>query len=323
MTYENLTNLQKIALKGQIARLLLASIHDADLKVNIYRMLLECDKQYRGLFFEAIKESVKLDEETLNRIYFEVLNKSTPVYLWIECVIEDIKWMTNPYNTLTALSKISIDKAKEKQNMLTSMFIRFVRNVILASPDAVELLLKAIQEDTKLEFLYPSCVYLQDCLQEVKNSEFYSSDNISDEIFKYSLNMAEPLSLAEETSKLTSSFNNRKTKKSNYETPKSIIQITKIDLGNYSHELSEEMPSDFPKEELQKLIDYLIPPKEKSHEKVSYVVQKAFKNTNIKEDLRQCDTEEEAEKYIEEINEKDPDLQRTCEFKICKKIIEE
>lgn len=322
MTYENLTNLQKIALKGQVARLLLASTHDAELKVNIYRMLSECDKQYRGLFLEAIKESVKLDEETINRIYFEVLMKNVPVYLWIENVIEDIKWMLNPYSTVMSLSKVSIDKTQEKQNMLTSMFIRFGRELILVCPDAVEMLLDTILENDELEFLYSACTYLKGCCKEIKNSKYYSPD-ISNDIFKYSLNMTEPLSLAEETSKLARSSDNQKAKKPTYETPRSIIQITKIDLNNNAHELSEGMPSDFPKEELQKLIDYLIPLQEMPHERVGYVVQKTFKNTNIKEDIRECDTEEEAMEYIKEVYEKSPDLQRTCELKICKKIIEE
>ena len=330
MIYENLTDLQKIALRGQVARVLLASTHDAELKVNIYRMLFECD---RNLFFEAIKEAVTLDEEILNRIYFEVINKSVPIDLWIDSVIEDIKWMINPYTYPIVNTKTSIDKTKEKQNMLKSMFIRFIRELVLVSPDAVEMLLNKIQENDKFEFLHSSCIYLKDCCNQIKSSKYYSPDNITSDIFRYNLNMVEPLSLGEETAKITeipkTTKRTRKSKekpewkvKEETEQPRGIIQITKIDLGGHTRgsEINEEDIPNFPTEELQRLIDYLIPIKNVSQGKVTYVVQKTFKNTGITTDIKQCDSEEEAEEFIEEMSKQCPE---TCKLIICKKIIEE
>ena len=333
MIYENLTDLQKIALKGQVARVLLASTHEAELKVNVYRMLFECDKKYRNLFFEAIKEAVTLDEEVLNRIYFEVVNKSVPIDLWIDCVMEDIKWMMNPYSSLVITSRTPIDKTKEKQNLLKSMFIRFIRELLLVSPEAIEMLLNKIQENDKFEFLHSSCIYLKDCCDQIKNSKYYAPDNITSDLFKYSINMVEPLSLGEETAKIAETPKPvRKTRKSKANSnwkvkeevtqPKGIIQITKIDLGGHIHgsEINEEELPNFPTEELQRLIDYLIPIKNVTHEKVTYVVQKAFKNTGITTDIKQCDSEEEAEEFVEEMSKQCPE---TCELIICKKIIEE
>lgn len=327
MKYENLTQLQKTALKGQVARVLLASVHDADLKVNIYRMLSECDKQYRSLFLEAIKEAVTFDEEVINCIYFEILNNKVPVYLWTDSVIEDIKWMVNPYTSLTVTSKVSIDKKEQKQNMLKSMFIRFIRNALFISPDAVELLLNAIQDDNQLEFLHSSCIYLRGCLQDMKSSEFYSPDNITNEIFKLNLNMTEPLSISEETKKLT----NIEKKKPIYpteneiitptESPKATIQITKISLdpSSYTNKSFEEIP-DIHSEVLKQLTECL---SQMQNEKIGYVVQKVYKNSGLTEDVKQYKSEEEAKKFIEDMNKKYPDLQRTQELRICKKIIEE
>ena len=53
----------------------------------------------------------------------------------------------------------------------------------------------------------------------------------------------------------------------------------------------------------------------------NYIVQKEFINTDIKTDIAEYETEEEALKFIEKMKRENPELQRTCSFKIRKKAI--
>ena len=327
MSYENLTELQKIALKGELSAIFSFAHSDEDLKLKIYRILKESDEQYKPLFLEAIKESVSLNEEEIMRLFFMGSMGEIPLSLWIEKTIEDIKYYLNAPDLSYKNFKLALNKKEERRNIITSAFITFARKTIMTSPSAVLQLINKIFEDNELEFLHTSCIYLQGGCTDVKNFKC-CSDEISESILKCELDPHDIMSLGIETECL-----NKIDKDSLYkETPKApenekIVAVSKgIVIDTDKQKLSPEELSQFLGKQVMELFNSIYPieveePKN-SESKLSYVVQKEFNNTDIKTDIRKCDSEKEALEFIEEIKKAYPELQRTCKFVICKKIIE-
>ena len=81
---ENLTYLQKAALKGEIGFALSTAAHDAEIKFRIYLILKEVEERFKPFIIECVKEAVNFDETIIDRIYLEVLNNTIPVWLWID-----------------------------------------------------------------------------------------------------------------------------------------------------------------------------------------------------------------------------------------------
>ena len=92
---ERLTYLQKVALKGEIASALSSSLHDGDLKYRIYFMLKEIEKDLKPVIFQYIKESAKLSDEALYKIYMDVAEDKVPVKIWVEKAVSDILFLLN------------------------------------------------------------------------------------------------------------------------------------------------------------------------------------------------------------------------------------
>ena len=55
---ENLTYLQKAAIKGEIAFALSTAAHNAEMKYRVYLILKEVDEKYKGLILSCVKESI-------------------------------------------------------------------------------------------------------------------------------------------------------------------------------------------------------------------------------------------------------------------------
>lgn len=111
---ENLTDLQRAALQGEVAYVLSTCAHDADIKYRIYLVLKEVEKDYVPLLMDAFKQSVKFDESIVDKIYLETLSGKTPVWIWIEKSIADLKEALKLASTNTTI-QLSIDKEEERK----------------------------------------------------------------------------------------------------------------------------------------------------------------------------------------------------------------
>ena len=74
LNYENLTQLQKIAAKGELSMIFSFARTNADIKLHLYRIFRESDEKYKHLFFEAAKEMLLLSEEEITKIFLLSLN---------------------------------------------------------------------------------------------------------------------------------------------------------------------------------------------------------------------------------------------------------
>ena len=115
MNADNLTYLQKVALKGDIAHALVTCSHDADIKFRFYMILKSVTKELRPFVLEALKEAVLLNEDELNRVYFETLTDEVPVWLWTDKVIADIK-DAQPTMVESFMYAINVHIIKKKLN---------------------------------------------------------------------------------------------------------------------------------------------------------------------------------------------------------------
>ena len=195
---ENLTYLQKVALKGEIAYALTTSNHTEDVKFRTFLLLREIEDQYRNYTMEVIKDIANFDEDELNRIYLEAMNNRVPVWLWVEKSIADIKLALNIGDSGALVTgRLKVEKKDAKKAIIESSFISYIRDCIMVSPRAAEELCLKVMEDDELDFLHTSCFYLLSGCQEMKIMD-KEENGIHPNILTQSFNIRDLLSFTTE-----------------------------------------------------------------------------------------------------------------------------
>lgn len=320
---ENLTYLQKVALKGEIAFALSTSSHDAEIKYRTYLILKEVDEKFKPLIIECIKEAVTLDEDVIDRIYLEVVNNTVPVWLWIDEIIADLKLPLKFADASSAValgSKLSIDKVKERKNLIESAFIMFAREATMISPTAVEQLIERILNDYDLDFLESACFYLQDCIKEVRALRKEGTE-IPEELMSCSFDIKRILNFAIETKALSEL--NKAERKINKRYQKITKQplptedATESFVMNMDSTITHEQLSQYISEKIAELFEGSpINTAKVTPADTVYVVKKVFTDSGISTNIRVCRTEEEAVDFIKKIVKECPELMNVCEFQV-------
>lgn len=307
---DNLTNLQKVAIRGEVAYTVSTATHNAEIKYRIYTILKEVEEEYKPFLIEAFKEAVNFDEGIIDKLYLEALTDEVPVWLWIEKAIADIKESLYLTET-TSIGRASVNKIVERKKIIESAFVNFGRKALMINVDASEQLFDQVLEDNDLSFLHTSCFYLRSSCEEMRDSGTVQ-DKVPEDLMECHFDIRDMLSLRVETEALDI-FNGNKSEPS-FKPKKKIIKKTeKIDI-------SPDMTEDDIKELVsQKMMSLLMDSiEEKPKRQFKYVVNKVYNHTQISTTIRVCDTQEEAEKFIEKIKKEYPELQNTCEFFISK-----
>lgn len=322
---ENLTYLQKVALKGEVGFALSTSAHDAEMKFRTYLILKEVEDKFRPFVIECVKEDVTFDESIIDRIYLEVLTGTVPVWLWIEEIIADIKLHLVAADAgLSVLTgnRLSIDKLQERKNLIESAFLFFAREAIIVSPNATEQLLDQVLDDYDLDFLHKACFYLKTCCAEVRMIQGPESSEIPDELMSCIFDIKKILSFTIET-KALNTFNRASRKESKYKKmtnlplPAGDNEEIKLE-GNFVIDgtITHEELSNYISEKIVELFGGTVTSDSPSPNKV-YVVKKVFTDSGITTDIRTCQTKEEAINFIQKIIKEYPELTNVCEFKVC------
>lgn len=327
MIEEQLTYLQKAALKGEIGFALSTSSHDTEIKFRTYLILKEVEDKFKPFIIECIKEAVTFNETIIDRIYLEILNGTVPVWLWVEEAIADIKIRLNSarmsFSVLTGL-KLSIDKLQERKNLIESAFVLFAREAMMISPSAVEQLLEEVLEDNDLDFLQSACFYLKEGCKEIK--KFKNSEEVPVKLMSCLFDIKKILNFGIETKKL-SRLNRFEKQQRTYE------KITKQPLpteitGEVVAEGSFTVDNTFTSEEISQYISEKIAElfegnisthsylKPKQSSNTVYVVKKVFTDSGISTNIRVCKSEEEAVNFIKKIIKEYPELTNVCEFQV-------
>lgn len=353
LSYNNLTQLQKTAILGELAVILSFAKTNADLKLRIYQILKGLDESFKLIVLEAIKDTVSLSEEEVMQLYYLTLDKATPVFLWVDKVINDIDIYTNAAEFTYSSPKLALDKKEIRKNIMKSAFVMFIRKALFISPFAVSQLVNKILEDNNLDFLHPICIYLQEGCVDMMNykySEDRSLEDVSEDILSLNLDVQRIMSFGMETHSLEQS-EKIKTPKENESLIHSMLNNLKAMDDFYDDEDENEENDSYDNKNNIIISKSIIIDKETAKEisgdrafsefmeellngtlvleggfqkkKFCYTVQKVFKNTNETIDIKDCKSEEEAIKYIQNIKEKYPELgeEKTFEFIIHKKEI--
>ena len=88
---DNLTQLQKIALEGEVSKALITARHNPEVLYRLYILLTKAPQDITPTIIEIFKEIVDIKEELVDRVVLEVSSGRLPMWLWIDRVIADIK----------------------------------------------------------------------------------------------------------------------------------------------------------------------------------------------------------------------------------------
>lgn len=325
-TEENLTYLQKVALKGEVGFALSTSAHDAEIKFRTYLILKEVEDKFKPFIIECVKEGVTFDETIIDRIYLEVINNSIPVWLWIEEVIADIKLHLAIADAgLAGItgSKLSINKVQERKNLIESAFVLFAREALILSPDSAEQLFEEILNDYDLEFLHNACFYLKSCCPEIKDIRKQKNQEIPEELMSCLFDIKKILSFAVETKALNTlnkiERQESRQKKFNV-SPISTKEINGeiIAQGSFTidNTITHEELSQYISEKIAELFEGHTHNPSQDRSNTVYVVRKVFTDSGLSTNIRTCQTKEEAINFIKKIVREYPELTNTCEFQV-------
>lgn len=317
MNADNLTYLQKVALKGDIAHALVTCSHDADIKFRLYMILKSVAKELRPFVLEALKEAVLLNEDELNRVYFETLTDEVPVWLWTDKVIADIKKELKNELLTQSISKISIDKNAERKKLIESAFISLGRRAVLVSPEGSKALIDKVLEDDELSFLSTACFYLKELLNDFVKSNKVSCKEISKGLLKIEFDINIGISSTMDIP-LPQSSNEEEISSSLEEEPDEKAELAGSIIIEGS--ISPDELSQFLSQKITELLQNKSEQKERNSANIKYEVQKVFLDSQIKTDIITCNSEEEAKEFIKRVKHEYPELESTCDFIIVKKV---
>ena len=319
---ENLTYLQKVALKGEIGFALSTSAHDAEIKFRTYLILKEVNKKYKPFVIDCIKDSATFDETIIDKICLEIANGTVPVWLWVDEVISDIKLhlsIPDTGSTLTG-SKLSINRMTERKNIIESAFLYFAREALMISTSASESLFDEILNDYDLEFLHGACFYLKSCIPEIEALK--KQDEVPEKLLSCQFDIRKTLSFVVESKALSlidkkDSYHEESTiptppEKRNYN---GNFEVS----GNFtvSNSVPRENVSGYISKKITELLagDPVNPSQPTSHDTI-FIVKKVFTDSGISTDICTRGTYEEAVNFIEKIKKEYPELLNTCKFEI-------
>ena len=314
---QKLTYLQKIALKGEIATALAGCVHNTDVKYKSYLILEQVERKFRPAIMECLKELITFDEIELDRIYLEVQNRVTPVWLWVEEAVEDIKLSLSAPDMAARFIRTDVNNEKGRKSIVESAFILFSREALMINPSAAEQLFNKILDDYDLEFLHQACFYLKSSCPEMK--EFKKGTNKPEKLMLLTFSTKCIMNFFTEVNSMSiiNELENKKETETVEDTPKVIIQgdVTisgDMSTGEFSDYIGQRIMDLFgditKKSNLNKNVQ--------ASNNTVYVVKKVFTNSGLSTDIRTCKTEDEALDFIQNIKKEYPELTSTCEFQI-------
>ena len=325
MTLENLTQLQKIAIEGEVASALTTAKHNPEILYRIYTMLKKAPKDIGEYILDVSRDITSIDEELFNKVVLEVSSDSVPVWLWIDRTVADIKLSLTLAEADGMICKAEIDKKLAQKKVIKSAFVSFCRTAAMTYPAAARELCYHImnEEPLALDFLGDTCFAL---IEEI--NELPEKDKVPEEIIHMTFDVRNTLSYRIETQVLEK-LNKAKARKSKAtkvnEDKKLELQkvIDDEEVTAYAASLPEVGKDGFLAEAVTNVIaqvlnDQLKTDKAKRVEarEAQYAVVKEYKGSDISSTLRTFKTEAEAEGFKDKIESQFPELLKSCTIKI-------
>ena len=316
MTLDNLTQFQKIALEGEIAKAISTAKHDPEVLYRFYVILKKSPKEIIGLIKEVIRDMVDINQDLLDKVALEALLNETPVWLWIDRVIADIK-LSITLACAEQVGQISMDKKVLQKKIVKSCFIFFCRKCSMLSVSAVRKLCNYIIEEESIElgFLEDSCFALLEQLKQLPDDKEISPDlihcalDIRDMLsYKVETDVLEKLSnvpLNVEKSENIADVLNSKEE----DNPSDMVHIATIDLSkvNDTTDVSKAIS-----DKIAEILNQQLKTEKAIKQEEKWTVYKNYGGYETA--LRTFDSEKEADDFINKIVKSFPELKNSCKF---------
>ena len=314
ISLDNITQLQKIALEGEIAKALSTARHYEEILYRYYVILKQAPKEISYLLVQIIRDMVDIKQELLDRVALEVSLDVTPLWVWVNRTVADLK-LSLKLACADQIGSASMDRKGLQKKLMKSSFVYFVRSVAMLSPTAAITLCNHIlnEESIELDFLEDACFAL---LTEV--GELDVDEKVNEAVLGTTFDISKILSYTVETSVIE-----KRNQSGTEETNGDIKTSDKTDRGTTLTSTQVSLDSSEPvdiSQLLQKTIAEILEAQTKTEDKTSgkFIVVKEYEGCDVSTPLRECNSEEEAEKFIESMKKQFPELVKTVRFKICR-----
>ena len=301
MTLDNLTQLQKTAIEGEVAKALSTARHNPEILYRVYAIMRNIPKELQGYVSEIIKEFVELSPSMLKRVTLEAVAEEVPIWLWIDKVVADVKLSIKLASMDGMICEAEADKKLMQKKIVKSAFVFFVRKTAMTCTKAARDLCRHVldEEGLELDFLGDVCFSLIAEIDELEQSNVMPLDT-----FHTEFDIRDLLSFKVETNVIES---HDEAQEQEVETQKTSPEDFVEDLNKASETLNKIVIE---------LLGQSTPSEKEKPEK--YAVTKEYANSPVSTTLKTFNTEAEANSYKEQIEENYPDLMKSCKLKVKK-----
>lgn len=303
VSLDSITQLQKIAIEGEIAKVLSTARHDEEILYRYWSVLKKAPKELSYLLVQIVRDMVDIKPELLNKVTLEVSLDIVPLWIWLNRTTADLK-LSMKLACADSICEASIDRKNLQKKLIKSAFVFFVRDIAMLSPTAATALCNHIinEEPIELGYLEDICFAL---LPEI--AELDQDEKVKEEVIHTVFDINKLLSYKIETDVL------EKRDKRVKETPvKEMENAVKA-------ELEADGFIDF-SEMLKKTINEILEAQKDEEGKGTgkFIVVKEYDGCDVSTPLRECNSEEEAKQFIESMKKQFPELLKTVHFRICR-----
>ena len=328
MTLENLTQFQKTALEGELAKAVSTAKHDAEILYRYYVILKNSPKEIIGLIKEVFRDLVEIDQALLDRVTLEAILDEAPVWLWIDRVVADIK-LSITLACADQIGHVSMNKKNIQKKMLKSTFVFFCRKCSMLSVRAVKELCRYIinEESIELGFLEDSCFALLDQLSQLPDEDKVNIDlvhcaldlrdqlsykvetEVLDKLSSTPLVVDTPEEIAENFNNVISDFEENSNIVKTDTTKPEAVHIATVDLSQVTdtNDVSKAIS-----DKIAEILNEQLKSKQAVKQEEKWTVYKDYGGYETA--LKTFDTEEEADDFINNITKSFPELKNSCKF---------
>ena len=342
MNLDNLTQLQKAAIEGEVAKAYSTATHDSEILYRLYTILKNAPKEITPYVVGITKDLTGIKEERLDRVVLETLADEPPLWLWIEKTVADIKLSIKLASATGMVCEAEIDKKELQRKMVRSAFIGFIRKIAVACPRAARELCRHIidEEAIELGFLEDVCFSLIPEIDELSQAEEIStSEQFTEPLFHTEFDIRNMLSFRIETEVIEKRVRDeeaeeelqQQAKDINDKMDKAIDEALMVPIAErHDDEMDATVyavkmamnDNDFMSEAVDKVLtklldNHLKSDKAKKDKSTKYAVVKEYENS-VSTTLKAFETEAEAETYKDKIEKGFPELMKSCTLKVKK-----
>lgn len=297
---EDLTQLQKIAIEGEIAKALSSARHNPEILYRLYVILKNTPKDLAEHALKVVRELTDIEQSDLDRVVLELGTKERPLWIWVEKVIADIKLSLLLAMADSTTSIADMDRKKVHKKIIKSAFAYFCRSTMMICTRAVKELCQTILDSNDLEL-----DFLQDiCFTTISTvSELEETTEITETLFCSMFSIQDILSYRFEKEMLE-----RKDK----EDERKEVEVPK----KRSKRAIEEPKTKEEEEKLSAAIQDAVIKVVTKYEKSKYAVVKKYEGSSVTTILKCYDNEEDAREFIETVKKEYPELLKSCTLTI-------